>query len=397
MRLLYCHNEYAIRSGEDAAFDHAVQLLRAAGHEVTPLTRSNRGLAEAGLLAQARAAAGALYSPTARREVADAVARTRPDVAIVQNVFPLLSPSILLGLRAAGVPVVQLIFNYRLLCANGQLFTGGRICEDCAGGNHLHGVLRRCVGGSLAQSAVYSAAIALHRGLHTWRRAVTRFVVPDQFLGDKLAAHGIPRARIEAVCNPFPVRDYEPAVCGEGYGLFVGRLIRAKGVLTLLDAAALAPTPRIIVAGDGEDRAEVERHPEVRGGRVEFVGPCYGDRFTALMRGAEFVVVPSEWYDNLPMIVCQAFAMGKPVVASRINGIPEYVTDGHDGLLFPPGDAAALMAAMQRLAGDRDLARRLGTNARRTAEERFDDRVWQARMGVLLERVAAAPGTGGRQ
>jgi len=106
-----------------------------------------------------------------------------------------------------------------------------------------------------------------------------------------------------------------------------------------------------------------------------------------LLNRAGMVVVPSEWYDNLPMMVCQAFAAGKPVVASRINGIPEYVRDGETGLLFAPGDAAGLATSLDRLAADEGFRLSLGREARRTAEQLFSPGQWVAAMELVMEEA----------
>ncbi len=376
LKVLLCHNQYRQRTGEDIAFELAHSLLRAAGYDVALFTRSSQETDRYTFVEKLAFPPNVIYSFARRRELAEVLRRERPNVAVVQNVFPLLSPSIYYSFAEAGVPVVQFIFNYRLLCSNGQLFTGGRICERCVGGNHLHGAIRRCYRDSYVFSALYAAALALHRSRQTWSKCIRLFVVPDAFLGRKLVQGGLPADRIRTVPNPFQVDDYQPRYERGDYALYVGRLIRAKGVFTLLDAAMRSAAPRVIIVGDGEEADAVRRHPAVAGGRVEFVGPAYGDRFRDLLGNCGCLVVPSEWYDNLPMILCQAFATGKPVVASRINGIPEYLEDGKNGLLFTPGDAGALAACIGRLFSDDALHASLARAARRTAEERFSPAAW---------------------
>ena len=184
--IAYCHNQYQQRSGEDIAFDFAVRLLREAGHQVSIHSRSSREIEEFSLADKLLFPLHTLYSRVERAKVREFVSQEHSSVALVQNVFPLLSPSLYYGLGDAGVPIVQLVFNYRLLCANGLLFTGGQICERCVGGNHLHGILHRCCRDSYAVSAMYAASIGFHRWMGTWTRFVTLFVTPDVFLKEKL-------------------------------------------------------------------------------------------------------------------------------------------------------------------------------------------------------------------
>jgi glycosyltransferase involved in cell wall biosynthesis len=387
LNILFCHNQYQQRSGEDVAFDFAVRLLREDGHQVSVYSRSNLEIERFSLTDKLLFPLQTVYSRAERKRIHEFASREHPSVALVQNVFPLLSPSLYYGLADAGVPIVQLVFNYRLLCANGLLFTGGEICERCVGGNHLHGVLRRCCRDSYAVSAIYSAAIGFHRWMGTWTRLVTLFVTPDVFLKEKLVQGRIPEDRIRVVSNPFEVSAPQPRFTYGDYALFVGRLIRAKGIFTLLEASLQLDGRRVVIAGDGEDADLVRSHPAVLAGKAEFVGPTYGERFAELLGKAAFVVVPSEWYDNLPMIVCQAFAAGKPVVASRINGIPEFVSHEENGLLFLPGNPSELASSMHRIFSDEVLQDKLGRGARRTAETVLSPMVWRDKINSVVEEA----------
>jgi glycosyltransferase involved in cell wall biosynthesis len=142
-------------------------------------------------------------------------------------------------------------------------------------------------------------------------------------------------------------------------------------VLTAIEAMSLVTGPtRLIVVGRGELEDEVRARLT---DRVSFVGAKWGDELDALMDRALAIVIPSEWYDNLPQVLCQANAMGKPVIASRINGIPEYVVEGMSGTLVEPGDRAGLARAIDRLAALTETQyAALAQASRRHAETQFD-------------------------
>jgi glycosyltransferase involved in cell wall biosynthesis len=310
----------------------------------------------------------------------------------VQNVFPLLSPS-LYRVLAGRLPIVQLVFNYRLLCPNAQLYTEGAICERCVPGNTTHAVIHRCYRRSRVYSAWYAAIVGLHRAAGTWH-LIDRFVVPDRFLAAKLAEGGLPADRMRINTNPFDVGGFEPAPPGD-YALFVGRFAPQKGVLTLVEAMARTRSGiRLVMVGDGEARPEVERRVDRLGlaGRVELTGAQWGDAVKRLIAGAMAVLVPSEWYDNAPLIVYQAYASAKPVIASRINGLIEVVADGTDGILFSPGDPEALAAAIDALAGDPERVRTMGAAARRRAEEEFSVGAHYRRLRAILDEVVRPTG-----
>ena len=159
---------------------------------------------------------------------------------------------------------------------------------------------------------------------------------------------------------------------GEGYLLFFGRLSEEKGGRTLIEAMARLPDSKLVVAGDGPQRSDLERlAARLASGRIRFTGYQPPEKLQATLRRASLVVVPSEWYENCPYTILEALAAGKPVVASRIGGIPELVQHRQDGLLFEPGHAGELADCIRTLAADDCLRRRLGQSARKKIEELY--------------------------
>jgi glycosyltransferase involved in cell wall biosynthesis len=393
VRILLCHNHYRDAGGESAVFDAELRGLRTHGHEVATLTRDNADLDELGLLRKAAAVPQGFFALDARREVATLVESFRPQLAIVQNTFPLLSPSVYAALHAARVPVIQAVYNYRLICPGAHLYTEGAICERCLGGNFAHAVVHRCYRDSAPLSAWYAAILAAHHRLGTFTRCIDRFMVPDEFLAGKLVQGGLPRSKMRVNPNPFFVAEHDATTRHDGYFLFVGRLVRQKGILTLLDAVAQASADaRLIVVGMGELESEVKGRiatPALRD-KVQFRGAVWGEQLGKLLAGCSGLVLPSEWYDNLPQIACQALAVGKPIVASRIDGLPEYIRDGDNGFLFAPGDARDLGRALERLQGhDAAAYAELARRCRRYAEAELDYAAHHARLLIIADELRA--------
>jgi glycosyltransferase involved in cell wall biosynthesis len=352
MKILLCHNFYQNLGGESEVFEAEVQGLRSMGHVPLIYDRKNSEIQQLATGDKVRLFFSAYYSRRTVNELQEIIREERPSVAIVQNVFPLLTPSIYIALKAAQIPTIQAVYNYRLVCPSAELFTEGEICERCVPGNTIHAVLHKCYRESYIESAWYASIIGFHRYMKTFADSITSFMVPDQFLGEKLIAGGIPANKIWRNPNPFFVKEHKPNPHHEGYVLFVGRLVRQKGILTLLQAMKhCGPHSRLVIVGRGELSDAVQEFIDSAGlgDRIRFVGPLWGDEVTRFIGNCAAVVIPSEWYDNLPMILCRANAMGKPVIASRINGIPEYVQDGINGYLFEPGNAFELATLIDRI------------------------------------------------
>jgi glycosyltransferase involved in cell wall biosynthesis len=157
----------------------------------------------------------------------------------------------------------------------------------------------------------------------------------------------------------------------EGYFVYVGRLSREKGLYTLIEAARRVAMPLRIV-GDGPERSAVQEYITALGrSNISLEGHKSGADLQAIVAGAAFVVVPSEWYENAPMSILEAMACGKPVIGSRIGGIPEQVEDAVTGILFESGNSDALLAAIRTLASDEERRRAMGHAARARVEQEF--------------------------
>jgi colanic acid/amylovoran biosynthesis glycosyltransferase len=220
--------------------------------------------------------------------------------------------------------------------------------------------------------------------------AAARFVVTiSEFNAEVIRRVSDPahHDRIHVVHCGVDTADFAPREGGPRTGplrvICVGTLHEVKGQAVLLEACALARAAGtdvdVVLVGDGEDRAALERRATELGitGQVTFVGSATRPEVIEHLRDADVLVAPSVptasgRKEGIPVALMEGMACGLPVVASRLTGIPELVADGRSGLLTEPGDAAALAGALGRLAGDDGLRARLGAAARRTVEDEFD-------------------------
>jgi glycosyltransferase involved in cell wall biosynthesis len=381
LRVLVVHNRYRHRGGEDSVAESEIALLRAHGHEVELYTRDSRELEALGPL---DASAQALWSRRTAAEIGALCAAFRADLVHAHNTFPLISPSLYWSAFRAGVPVVQTLHNYRLLCVQGMFRLHDRICEDCLGRVPWRGVARGCYHDSVAQSAALATVVTLHRALGTFRDRVTRYIALTEFSRRKYVQGGLPAARI--VVKPNFVDAPPPPDLPRGGALFVGRLSAEKGVGTLREALALAPRVEVDVIGSGPEEAALAGQPGVR---------LHGWRESAdvleRMRNAGCLVMPSLWFECFPRVLAEAFACGLPVVASRVGALEELVEHGRTGLLVEPGSARALAAALEWARLHPGAMREMGLNARAQYEERYSpQRNYQQLMDVYAAAIGEA-------
>lgn len=387
MRILQLHNHHSSLGGAMEVLAHEGQLLTSAGHQVEQLTLP--AAEELGLSAL-RAGAKAVWNLEASRETTRRIGLFRPDVVHVHTPFPLMSPAVFRAARAAGVPAVTTLHSYRWSCVAGTCVRDGRICEDCVGSRlKLAGVRHACYHDSRAASAALTLGLGVHRAIGTTRHAVTRYLVLTEFMRRLMVRDGYPSARIQVKPNSVP----DPGTAGRGtHGprevFFAGRLIEIKGIRTLLDAWGQADTRdlRLVVAGDGELRSLVEQ-AAATDPTIDYVGWIDEAGVTARMRQAEVVVVPSQWYEGLPLVILRSLAVGTPLLVSDLENFSEDVVGDGTGWAFPTGDARGLAAQLALLGADPRRAAALRPVARASYEARYSPGVDLARLEQVYTDV----------
>jgi glycosyltransferase involved in cell wall biosynthesis len=318
-----------------------------------------------GAPARVRAAARMVWSTSARRGIRHVLQEFRPDLVHCHNIYHQLSPSILGPIRAAGIPVVMTLHDYKLACPSYQLLDSGDLCETCITGGTLSPIRVRCKDDSLGASALLAVETTVHRLTRAYS-PVDVFISPSRFLADVMTRAGVFPERMRVV-NHFA--DVATTLVKESPGgpvVFAGRLSPEKGVDVLIDAMGRLPDSMSLdLAGDGPVRAELEEQARrVAPGRVRFHGRLAKPELQQLVRSAVATVVPSRWHENQPLAVLESFGAAVPVVSTDLGGLPELVRDGVEGHTVPHNDAAALAAALGELSADPDRAFAMGRAAR---------------------------------
>jgi glycosyltransferase involved in cell wall biosynthesis len=365
VKVLQVHTQYREQGGEDSVVRAEGELLAAAGHDVVLHVARN----PSGPVRTGTSLAVSAWNPLAAREVRRVAERVRPDIAHVHNTWYALSPSVLTALTAAAVPVVMTLHNYRLVCANANLFRDGRLCEDCVGSHPWHGVRHRCYRGSLVASVPAAGTIALNRALGTWNRHVRLFLALNEFARTRFIRGGLPAHKIHI--KPNFVSDPGPRSAPPSRSrtiLYVGRLESEKGVDTLLDAwnAWGSSGFELVLIGDGR------LGPALRRGLppgVRLTGSQSREAVLAWMLRSRALVFASLLYEGQSIAVLEALACGLPVLASRLGGNAELL---HEDLLVTTGQRMAWTEALRRLE-DGDRVDRAGADARRLYERRFSE------------------------
>ena len=367
MKLLLCHEFYQRFGGEDQSFLDDAELLRSHRHAVVEYTRCHDEINNT--FSRVRAAALAIWNKSVYRDLRALIRSERPDLMHCTNIFPLISPAAYQAAHDEGVPVVQALGNYRLLCPSATLMRDGGVCESCVGKVFPWPAIRHaCYRTSRLGSAVVATMLGIHNLNHTWQR-VDRFYAPSQFARDVFIRAGMPSDRIDV--RPYMVvPDLGPGEGGGGYALFVGRLASEKGISTLLNAwALLEENVPLRIIGDGPCRELVEQ-AAAKDSRITPCGHFPLEQVYEELRDATCLVMPSVWYETFGRTIIEAYAAGTPVIASRLGAMQELVFHRKTGLLFEPGSSTALSRAVRELCLSPDLPA-MRKRARREFEDNY--------------------------
>jgi glycosyltransferase involved in cell wall biosynthesis len=376
MRILLVHNRYrsGAPSGENRVVDQEGAALATLGHEVTRFGRSSDEIAQWPVAKKALLPARTIWSRETHHELTAVLRGQRPDVVHVHNTFPLLSAAVLYACRDARVPVVATIHNYRLVCANGTFFRQGAVCHDCADGRPARAVLHGCYRGSQAATAPVALAMSLHR--QAWRSLVSAYVFISASQRDLLRSFDPAPDRAFVRYNLIPRRS-RPQLARTPTVVYAGRLDEAKGARLLMAGWDHYRSKsgelglNLVIAGGGPLGDEVAAWASTRPS-VEMTGQVSSDQCAEIISRARAVLLPSAWEETFGLVAVEAMAAGVPPIAAGHGSFTELITPGVDGVLFKPGDPAALGLAIAAAERDPEQYEILGDQARKTYEQRFD-------------------------
>jgi glycosyltransferase involved in cell wall biosynthesis len=382
MKIIQVTNWYRFDCGEDTVFNVTTALLKRRGKHVLQFTRNSRDI-EPGLTGRLRAFSQGIYSRSSAHDVAQLIEREHPDVVHVHNLYPLISPSLLVTCRRLNVPVVMTCHNYRLMCPTAFHLNNGAVCERCVGGREYSCILKNCRG-NIFESVAYALRNIVARKLRLFKDNVTFFIAPTEFIKARLVDAGFRDQQIVYLPYPVPILDSGFEAAEGQYIGYAGRISPEKGIDTLLAAAERLPQVPVRIAGDGPIRGQLsEKAPK----NARFLGLLDRSQMSNFYRKARFLIVPSVWFEVSPMVILEAMSRGLPVIASRIGGLAELVEDGVTGFLFEPGNVEDLAKKMKRLWDNPDLCRQIGIGGREKAMRKYSEDIYYKHLMVVYERA----------
>jgi glycosyltransferase involved in cell wall biosynthesis len=386
MRIVSANKYYFLKGGAERAMFELNDLLRKHGHEVVPFAMQDGknmptewaeyfvspvrtekvSLSLSGL----KTAGRVIYSFEAARKFDRLLGESKPDIVHIHNIYHQISPSILPKAKKRGIPIVMTAHDYKLIAPNYSLYHDGAICEHTKKDRFVEAVKHRCVKGSRIAGILEALEMTVHKATGLYLNAIDRIITPSAFMKALFEEYGIPSEKLVHVPHFIDLAEWGTPEFSQGeYALYVGRLSEEKGVDVLIRAAAKLPHVPVRIVGTGpRERALKDLAAGLGARNVEFVGFKDGDGLKAEYANARYLVMPSVWYEVFGLTALEAFASGKPVIATQMGGLSELVVDGETGIAVSANDADDLATQMDALWKDPASAAILGRNARRKAE-----------------------------
>lgn len=385
MKILLINKFFYRRGGSEAYFFALKKLLEDKGHEIIEFSMAdeknlpskyseyfidNIDFSElsTGLISDLKKAGRFIFSLSAQRKLEALVKATSPDIAHLHNFSHQLTSSILLVLNKYNIPVAQTLHDYQLICPNYKLFCKGQVCEKCRGDNFYQAVVNKCVRGSYWASLL--SVVEQYLANYLNKKYINVFIATSRFLFNQVKGWSRENNNLNLVYLPnfidlsfWQEREVEIS----DYMVYLGRLTEEKGVRTLILAVNKLPKVKLKIIGDGPLKSELARIAALN---IEFLGYKNPTEIKNLVGQAKFMIIPAIWPENNPISVLEAMALGKPIMATDLGGLPELVDEGKGGWLYRPGDVDNLSEKIKLLYFDLDKIKQFGAyNRAKTAKE----------------------------
>lgn len=362
-------------------YDAINDILKQHGHEVFTFERYSQEIRKP--LDKLRAFREGIYSASARQAFSRLLEEVHPEIVHIHNLYPLISPSILLACREAEIPVVMRCPNFRLICPTGMHLRKGKICELCAEGREYWCLLTNCRR-NILESFGYAIRSVIARKYRLFLDNVTIYLPPTEFAKQKLVRAGFPEKKMVTLPNMVSFHDNPTDPAKGEYVAFVGSMLPHKGIEMLLAAANQLHQIPFRLAGAGPLLPHLRRNTPPN---VSFPGPFNHRDLSGFYRRGRFLVVPSLCLETFGLVAAEAMSHGLPVIASNIGGLPEVVENGLTGYLFAPGNVKELTDKIQHLWKNPDLCRAMGRNGREKVRRQYTPKIYYEKLLEIYQKA----------
>lgn len=369
MVFLIIHNEYQHRGGEESVVDFQKNLLEQHGHKVILYTRNYHELGDSSW-GRIKSIFTSIYNPKSIKDIKRIVRQEKPNVAIIHNVFSIISPAIIPALKKMNVKVWQIVHNYRMFCPIGIFFHNGKICEQCLkAGREFHCAINNCTN-NIVQSWAFAFKFFIVRKLNYYK-GVDRFLCLNRKQIKQLNQYGIEKSRLHLLPNAisgYPLQETR-RIEEKKYIGFAGRLTKEKGVEDLIKLAKLLPNYVFRIAGSTATGFDIKRVPA----NIEFLGFLNKREIIEFYSTNRVLLFLSHWYETFGLTAIESMACSTPVITYSVNAASEIIDNELDGFIVEDFDLNKVVRRIERLFSDNEGYSIMCQNALDKVKQRYTE------------------------
>lgn len=367
MKVLLVHNKYSEYGGEDSIVEKQYQLYKKKGIDVELYTKSNNNIDSLSIINKIKMIKESYSSKKTESELIEITSNFNADIVHIHNVYPIISPGVYEFFYKRNIPIIQTLHNYRFICPNGLMFRNNSVCEKCLKNNNYYECFyNKCYHESYMQSLWYSNLISnsFNKGVFN---KINKFIALNNFVKQKMIEKGYDGAKIEIIPNSTNEKPTLECYDKKDYYLYIGRISNEKGVNTIIKTFSMLNNINLKIVGTGPLENEIKNFIKEKGiNNIEYIGFKNGIEKDNLIRFSKAIIVPSEWYENFPTVVLEAFSLGTMVIASDIGGLKYMIKNDYNGIKFKSGDVFDLKQKLLLIDRNKELIAELSKNAYNT-------------------------------
>lgn len=385
MKILLVNKFHYLKGGSEKYYFELAELLKNNGHTVAFFSMYDEKNVKTGdkeyfvepidlNTGSKLKAFDVIYSKANEKKMEQALEEFKPNIVHLNNFQRQLSASIIKPIKKRNIPIVYTAHDVQAICpAITMMDNDKNICEKCMKGKYTNCIRKKCNKNSTLKSLIGAIEGYYYRTQKIYTKKIDKIITPSEFYKNKLIEDGISEKKIVSMHNFIDVNEYNIQTSDEGYGLYIGRLSKEKGIINLIKSFEKTEKGKLYIAGDGPEKEEIQNiiKDKKLTERVKMLGFLNKEQVNEKISKARFIVIPSIWYENCPYSVLETLAIGKPVIGAKIGGIPELVKENETGLLYNHDNIEELAEKMEILFKNKELAEKLGNNAKQDAKIRF--------------------------
>jgi glycosyltransferase involved in cell wall biosynthesis len=418
MKILIVNWSWYPTGGDWTYISNLIKLYENNGHEVLPLSTMNeknvntnypeyfikslnyKKLKKRNIFDGIKVIRNSIVSFDALRKVDEIIATHDINIVHLHNIHHYITPSIIWKFKNAGIKIIWSLHDCKIICPDSLFVSNGKICERCITGNFYECALNKCKKESLQASILASVEAYFYHKSGIYKN-VDAFLCPSDFIRRKFEQFGFDKEKLHVTNLTYDISIIDDYIEKRNenivpkkterqilpYILYIGRMEKIKGVGTLINAVK-GTGINLKIIGSGEEFKDIqEMLLQNNIVNIELLG--YMDKLSVFefTMNAKFVICPSECYENYPFSIIESFLFSKPVIGSRIGGIPELVIDEVTGYLFEPGNFEDLRKKILKLYFNENVIQSMGSNARKYIKEIVNFKMHWSKLSLIINTL----------